>query len=309
MNVAAMDRLTSMEVFARVVEAESYTAAAERLGMSRAAVSKRVIQLEDRLGVRLLNRTTRRVMPTSAGLAYYDRCTRVLAEANEADDIVKRLRSEPSGTLRINAAQSFGTLHLGPAIAEFATAYPDIDVSLTLNDRFVNLIEEGSDVAIRIADRVPPALGAKRIAPIRIAVCASPGYLSREGEPSKPGDLASHRCLRYSYLSSGDNWHFIGPEGSQSVRIAGHFSANNGDVLRQAAIGGLGIAHLPTFIVSKELREGALVRVLAEYRVPELSLYAVFAGEGRPALPITLLLNFLEEKFGAAPYWDRDLPN
>lgn len=304
-----MDRLASMEVFARVVEAGSYTAAAERLGMSRAAVSKRVIQLEDRLGVRLLSRTTRRVMPTSAGLAYYDRCTRVLADANEADNIVRRLRSEPSGTLRINAAQSFGTLHLGPAIAEFAASYPDLRVSLTLNDRFVNLIEERSDVAIRIADRITTGLVTHRIAPIRIVVCASPAYLKRHGEPTQPADLADHRCLRYSYLSSGDQWRFVGPEGTQSIRISGIYSANNGDVLRQAALSGLGIVHLPTFIVSDDLRSGALVPLLAPYRLPELSLHAVHSAESEPSPPIALLIRFLEERFGPAPYWDEDLPS
>ena len=304
-----MDRLAGMEVFARVVEAESYTAAAERLGMSRAAVSKRVIQLEERLGVRLLNRTTRRVMPTSAGLAYYDRCTRVLADANEADNIVRRLRSEPSGTLRINAAQSFGTLHLGPAIAEFAAAYPDIRVSLSLNDRFVNLIEERSDIAIRITDRIASGLVTHRIAPIRVIVCASPSYIRRHGEPKQPADLSNHRCLRYSYLLSGDQWRFIGPDGAQSIKISGIYSANNGDVLRQAAVSGLGVAHLPTFIVSDDLRSGALVRLLAPYRLPELSLHAVHSGESGPSLPITLLIRFLEEKFGPAPYWDQDLPN
>jgi len=304
-----MDRLLCMRVFARVVEAESYTQAAEKLGMSRSAVSKRVSQLESELGVRLLNRTTRRVLPTEVGLAYYDRCMRILLEAREADQLVQRLSAAPQGSLTVNAPVSFGTLHLGSAIAEFAAQHHDLDLNIILTDRFTNLVEERYDVAIRVAKQIEPGLIAERISPVRIVLVASPSYLERVGVPVTPTDLANHNCLHYTYLASRDIWHFVGPDGGHRLRVSGGFASNNGDILHQAALGGLGIAHLPTFFVHRELESGELQLVLPDYRLPEYSLFAVYLPNRQPSAIVRLLVEYLRDRFGPEPFWDASQPN
>jgi len=302
-----MDKFHSMQIFARVVEAESYTEAAERLGMSRSAVSKRIMQLETELGVRLLNRTTRRVTPSEAGLVYYDRCMRILGEAAEADNLVRRLHSDQVRQLTINAPVSFGILHLGSAIAEFTSRHPELELSVSLSDRFTNLGEEGYDVAIRVAKQVEPGLIAERISPVRVVLVASPGYLERYGMPAVPEDLAGHSCLHYTYLASRDIWNFIGPDGAHTLRVAGRITANNGDILMDAALNGLGIAHLPTFFVYQELRAGRLRVVMPNYKIPEISLFAVYPPNRQSTGMVGLLVEHLREHFGPEPYWDRQL--
>jgi DNA-binding transcriptional LysR family regulator len=302
-----MDKFHSMQIFARVVEAESYTEAAEKLGMSRSAVSKRVRQLETALGARLFNRTTRRVIPTEAGLVYYDRCMRILVEAEEADQLVRRLHSDTGRSLTINAPVSFGIRHLGSAIAEFAGRYPDLELSVTLSDRFTNLSEEGYDVAIRVAKQVEPGLIAERIAPIRVVLAASPAYLERYGRPAAPQDLVGHSCLHYTYLASRDVWNFIGPDGAHTLRVTGRITANNGDVLMDAAINGLGIAHLPTFFVHRELQAGRLQIVMPDYKIPEISLFVVYPPNRQSTGMVGLLTEHLRDHFGPEPYWDRIL--
>ena len=299
-----MDRLTSMEIFARVVEAESFTAAAQRLGLPRAAVSKRVQQLEADLGTRLLNRTTRQVLPTEIGRAFYERCLRVLNEAADAENFVRQLHSEPKGLLRINAPQSFGTLHLAPALAKFAAAYPDLGISVTLNDRTVSLFEEDFDVALRVARSVPPNLIGHRIAPIRIVLIASPDYLKRRGRPLHPTDLAHHTCLQYSYLATGNSWLLRGADGEHRVPVESPFQANSGDMLLEAAVAGLGITIVPNFIAWCDIATGRLEPVLTDYASPDLSLFAVYAAEQQPSAKIRLLVEFLSERFGPEPYWD-----
>ncbi len=300
-----MDRLQSMGVFARVVEAASFSAAARQLGLSRAAVSKRIIQLEADLGVRLLNRTTRRVLPTEIGRAYYDACIRTLAAAGEADTLVRQLHAEPRGTLRISAPHSFGTLHLGRAIAAFAAEYPDLGISLTLNDRIVSLSDENFDVALRICRGVSPNLVARELAPIRIVPCAAPGYLARHGTPRVPADLARHTCLHYTHMASGNLWPFRDAEGEHTVRIDSPYSADNGDVLLQAAVAGLGITSLPTFITWRALIDGAVEPVLPHLTVPPLTLFAVHERQPIPSAKVRLLIEFLAAHFGATPYWDK----
>jgi DNA-binding transcriptional LysR family regulator len=302
-----MDKFHSMQIFARVVEAESYSEAAEKLGISRSAVSKRVMQLEAALGVRLLNRTTRRVIPTEAGLVYYDRCRRILAEADEADQLVQRLHSDTGRSLTINAPVSFGIRHLGSAIAEFAGHHPDLELSVTLSDRFTNLSEEGYDVAIRVAKQVASGLIAERIAPIRVVLAAAPAYLERYGMPATPKDLVGHSCLHYSYLASRDVWNFIGPDGAHTLRVAGRITANNGDVLMEAALQGLGIAHLPTFFIHHELQAGRLQLVMPDYKIPEISLFAVYPPNRQSTGMVGLLTEHLRDHFGPEPYWDRAL--
>jgi len=302
-----MDMFHSMQIFAGIVETESYTETAEKLGLSRSAVSKRVMQLEMELDAKLLNRTTRRVVPTEAGLVYYDRCRRILTEVDDAGQLVQRLHSDAGRSLTVNAPVSFGTRHLGSAIAGFAAGHPDLELSVSLSDRFANLNEEGHDVALRVAKQVEPGLIAERIAPIRVVLTASPAYLERRGMPNEPSDLAAHSCLHYTYLASRDLWTFIGPDGAHTLRVAGRITANNGDILMDAALNGLGIAHLPTFFVHRELQAGRLRIVMPEYKIPESSLFAVYPPNRQSTGMVGLLVEHLREHFGPEPYWDRQL--
>jgi len=300
-----MDKFQSMQIFARVVETESYTEAADKLGLSRSAVSKRVMQLERELGAKLLNRTTRRVVPTEAGLVYYDRCMRILAEVEAANQLVQRLHSDAGRTLTVNAPVSFGIRHFGSAIADFAARHPDLELSVNLSDRFANLGEEGHDVAIRIAKQIEPGLIAERIAPVRVVLAASPAYLEQYGMPTEPNDLTAHSCFHYSYLASRDLWNFIGPDGTHTLRVSGRITTNNGDILMDAALKGLGIAHLPTFLIYRELAAGRLRLVMPEYKIPERSLFAVYPPTRQSTGMVGLLVEHLRDHFGPEPYWDR----
>lgn len=297
-----MDRLSAMEVFTNVVEFEGFSAAASHLGISRASVSKQVIQLEESLGARLLNRTTRRVSVTEVGEAYYERCKRVLAEVEEADLLVEQLHSEPRGTLKVSAPMSFGVAHLGPAVSDFLSEYRELSISLTLNDRFTDLIEEGFDIAIRIAQSADSSLIARRLSGVRCVMTATPEYLERKGVPTKPQDLSGHQCLSYSYLASGLEWPIFGPNGATSVKVSGPLKANNGEVLLQAARQNLGIAFLPNFLVREDIQAGVLVPVLEQYRLPELSVYAVSPPNRFPSRKVQAFIAFLAERFETADF-------
>ncbi len=297
-----MDRLSAMEVFTNVVEFEGFSAAASHLGISRASVSKQVIQLEESLGASLLNRTTRRVSVTEVGEAYYERCKRVLAEVEEADLLVEQLHSEPRGTLKVSAPMSFGVAHLGPAVSDFLSEYRELSISLTLNDRFTDLIEEGFDIAIRIAQSADSSLIARRLSGVRCVMTATPEYLERKGVPTKPQDLSGHQCLSYSYLASGLEWPIFGPNGATSVKVSGPLKANNGEVLLQAARQNLGVAFLPNFLVREDIQAGVLVPVLEQYRLPELSVYAVSPPNRFPARKVQAFIAFLAERFETADF-------
>ena len=297
-----MDRLSAMEVFTNVVEFEGFSAAASHLGISRASVSKQVIQLEESLGARLLNRTTRRVSVTEVGEAYYERCKRVLAEVEEADLLVEQLHSEPRGTLKVSAPMSFGVAHLGPAVSDFLSEYRELSISLTLNDRFTDLIEEGFDIAIRIAQSADSSLIARRLSGVRCVMTATPEYLERKGVPTKPQDLSGHQCLSYSYLASGLEWSIFGPNGATSVKVSGPLKTNNGEVLLQAARQNLGVAFLPNFLVREDIQAGVLVPVLEQYRLPELSIYAVSPPNRFPARKVQAFIAFLAERFETADF-------
>jgi DNA-binding transcriptional LysR family regulator len=233
-----MNKFESISAFTMVVDHGGFAAAGRVLGVSRSAVSKAVSQLEDSLGAQLLNRSTRQVSPTEMGIAYYDRCVTILAELEEADLAVSRLQEEPRGTLRINAPMAFGTLHLGSAIAAFMARYPDIRIQLTLNDRYIDPIEEGFDVTVRIGDLTDSSLIARKIAPARRVICAAPSYLAAHGTPASPRDLRFHRCMHYGYLATGNHWRFSGPDGDHLVPVDGILCSNNGQVLRDGAVGG-----------------------------------------------------------------------
>ena len=303
-----MQDLGAMALFARVVEAGSFTGAAAQLGLSKSAVSKQVSRLEDRLGARLMNRTTRRLSLTEAGQAFYEGCQKVVAEAEAAAQAVTHLAAAPRGVLRVNAPMSFGVLHVAPALPALLEACPELSLDLTLNDRRVDLVEEGYDLAIRIGALGDSSLIARRLAPSHRVLCAAPTYLAKRGRPEAPEDLAAHECLVYSYQAAGQAWHLSGPAGEKRVKIAGRLKVNNGDALLAAALTGLGIAFLPGFIAGDALRAGRLEQLLPEWRdAEETKVYAVYPAGRQVAPKVRAFIDFLAVRFGDPPYWDQGL--
>ena len=300
-----MDKLAAMTAFAKVVALGSYAEAGRHLGLTRSTVSKAVMELEQVLGARLLDRTTRRVSPTEAGRAYYERCLDILASVEETELQVSRLHEEPRGVLRINAPVSFGALYLGEAIAAFMGAYGELRIELTLNDRFIDPIEEGVDVTIRIGALADSSLIARKLAPARRVLAAAPGYLRRHGTPRSPEDLIEHRCLNYGHTTTLPKWQLVVGGELVSVPIASPLCCNNGDVLRVAALQGQGIALLPTFLVGRDLAAGKLRLVLGEYAPTALGIYALYAPNRYLAAKTRVLIDFLVARFGDEPDWDR----
>lgn len=293
-----MDALAGMAVFARVIEANGFTAAARGLGISKAAVSKQVARLEDRLGVRLLNRSTRRLGLTEAGRDYYERARRILAEVEEAEQSAASRQANPRGQLRVNAPVTFGQSHLAPLLPGFMRRYPQVHVDLVLNDRFVDLIEEGFDVAVRVAELPSSSLIARRLCDAPQVAAAAPTYLKARGTPAHPSDLARHDCLLYSYLATGEEWRFIEAGKAFGVRVSGPLRANNGDVLRHAAIAGLGIVYAPEFVIAAPLASGELVKLLEDWRAPDAGVHAVYS-PGRPlGAKLRVFVDYLAETLG-----------
>ncbi|GAC1549164.1 MAG: LysR family transcriptional regulator [Beijerinckiaceae bacterium] len=290
--------------FTRVVELESFTRAARRLGISKSMVSRRVGRLEARLGTRLLVRSTRGLTPTEAGRAFAERAGRNLADLEEAQAAVSEGEREPSGLLRIAAPLSFGIMHLAPALAAFQERYPRIAIDVGFSDRFVDLIEDGFDLAVRIGVLKDSSLVGRRLSPIRALVAASPDYLEKHGRPETPPDLLRHRCLSYSGISADEQWRFRVGQRWVTIKPSGPFRADNGEVLRDAAAAGLGITALPSFILSPALEGGALEPLLTDFALPERGLYVLRHGGPEPPLRLRLLIDFLSERFGAEPYWD-----
>lgn len=302
--MAGSDPLEGMSVYAAVVDAGTFTGAARQLRISKGAVSQQVQKLEDRLGVRLLNRTTRRLSLTDEGRAFYDHCRRILDEARDAVDALDSLGTGPRGRLRVNAPMSFGIMHLGPAVADFMAAYPEIEIDLELNDRQLDVVEEGFDMAIRIARLPDSSLIARRLAPCRRIVMASPAYWDRMGRPRHPNDLKNHDALIYDYLSDPDTWTFKGPEGRISVTVSGRMRANNGEVLLAAAKRGLGVDFAPTFFCCGEIQSGELEVVLSDYEDDPISVYAVYPHKRHLSPRVRAFVDFLADRFGENPYWD-----
>ena len=299
-----MDNLTAMKVFTKVVETDSFSAAATVLGISTSGVSKGVARLEDRLGARLLDRTTRRQHLTEVGSAYYKRCTRILADVEEAELAVSQLHGEPRGKLRVNGSLAFSSIHVAPAIPAFMERYPDIVVEIILNDRFIDLIEEGFDVAIRIANIADTSLVARRLAPNRRVVCAAPEYWRRHGRPALPRDLIRHNCLSYTYQVTPNDWPFRWGGRARSVPVVGNFATNNGDCLRETALSGLGVALIPTFLAGEDVRAGRLETVLQEYEETDTTIYAVYPHGRHLSAKVRAFVDFLAERFSPGPYWD-----
>jgi DNA-binding transcriptional LysR family regulator len=293
-----MDRLTEMEAFATVVDQGGFTDAAKKLGISKSAVSKHVSSLEARLGARLLNRTTRRVSPTEIGLAYYDRARRVLNDAGEADALVTAMQSAPSGTLRVSIATDFGVNHISPILGRFLRQYPDITVNMELNNRYVELISEGFDMAIRVGELEDSSLRARKICETNQRMIGSPAYFQTYGKPKRIDDLNDHKLLHYSNSSSSNVWKITAPSGEQrQVRTSGSLTVNDGQSLLNAAIGGLGIAYLPSFLYAEAMREGLLEDAIPDLPVEVLGIYAVYP-PGRFIQPkVRSFIDFLVEQF------------
>jgi DNA-binding transcriptional LysR family regulator len=299
-----MDKINVMQAFAAVVQEGSFSKAAERLNLSPQLVSKYVSQLEHHLQTRLLNRTTRRVSTTEAGLAYFERCLQVLIDIEEMENSLGALHQQPSGTLRISAPMSFGMHHLSKALVDFQKQYPLVEVDLQLTDRKIDIVEEGIDMALRIGELKSSSLIAKKIAPIRLVICASPDYLTSNGTPNNPGDLADHCFLRYSYTDNNAIFSQFNLKASE-IKFKSHFVANNGDVLVNAAIQGGGITIQPTFITGKPLSEGKLTTILQEYEPASLGLYVVYAHRHHLASKVRCFIDFISDYFGTPPYWDQ----
>ncbi len=300
-----MDKFAALRAYVTVVDEEGFAAAGRLLGLSRSAVNRLVIALEDELGVQLLNRTTRQVAPTAAGLAFVDRAKAILDALDAAEREVGAAQTAAVGQLRVNAPMSFGTLHLGPAIADFMADHPELRIELALNDRFVDIIEEGYDLAIRIAEPdEETTLVDFRLSEIRRVLCASPGFLERHGEPGHPDALKRLPCLNYGHLPNQQRWRLDGPDGRIDVGIGTVLCSNNGEALRDAAVKGLGVALLPTFIVGPALQVGELVTVLHDYRPPTLMLTIIYPPSRHLAAKIRLFTDFLIARFGDRPIWD-----
>lgn len=300
-----MDKLEAMTAFSKVVSLGSFAEAARSLGLTRSAVSKAVMELEQLLGARLLDRTTRRVSPTEAGRAYYERCVGILSAIEETELQVSRLHEEPRGVLKVNAPMSFGITYLGSAIGDFMNTYPDLKVELTLNDRFIDPLEEGVDVTIRIAEPTDSSLIARKLAPARLAMVATPAYLAAHGEPKTADDLASHRCLTYGHSTSMQRLRLSDMNGqSIFVPVSSFLCSNNGDVLRRAALCGIGITLLPTFLVGPDIKAGRLQVILPDLAPSPLMIYALYAPNRYLAAKTRLLIDFLVARFGNTPLWD-----
>ncbi|WP_114418921.1 LysR family transcriptional regulator [Marinospirillum perlucidum] len=300
-----MDRIQAMRSFICIVNEGSFTQASERLDLSPQLVSKYVSQLEEHLGVRLLNRTTRRLHLTEAGEGYYPRAKQLLNELDDLENQLTDLQTETRGRLRISAPVSFAIRHLAPLVSAFQKQHPAVSIDLQLNDRKVDLVEEGFDLALRIGHLQSSSLIAKRLAPVRLALCASPEYLDTQGRPQEPADLNQHRYLRYSYMNlSREDSLYPWLQGRHEDR-QGEVTSNNGDVLIEAALAGAGIALQPTFIAGQALQEGRLERVLPEYEPASMGLYAVYAHRNLLAGKIRQFIDFMEGYFGDPPYWDR----
>ncbi|WP_051244446.1 LysR family transcriptional regulator [Thalassobaculum salexigens] len=293
-----IDHLTAMAVFARVAESGGFSRAAESLGISKSAVSKQVSRLEDRFGTRLLNRTTRRISLTEAGERVLEHSRRAIAEFEAAEAEVGAQRDTPSGLLRVSAGVSFGQTELAPELARFLDGCPDLSIDLVLNDRRVDLVEEGYDVALRIGELEDSSMMARRLGSVRSLTAAAPSYLARRGRPQTPADLSAHDCLGYSYLNGGGLWAFEGPPGQIRHKFKPRLMSNNGTALAAAAEQGLGVVQMPAFIIGDAVRAGRLEEILVEFRKPDVGIYAIYPA-GRPlAAKVRAFIDFSVSVFG-----------
>ncbi len=298
-----MDKLGDLEVFAQVVSAGSLSAAGRELGLSPAVVSKRLRRLEDRIGTRLIQRTTRQISLTEAGQGYYERVIAILAGLDEAEAFVTRRSQQARGILKVSAPTTFGRMHIAPHLKTFMGANPDLAVNLVISDRLVDIVAEGFDIAIRVAALPDSSLVARRLAPVRRILCATPSYLEAHGVPQTLDDLEKHNCLP---PHNNDPWNLHGPDGSFQYRATGRLATNSSEVVRECVISGLGIALRSTWDIFEELQSGKLVRVLPQIEGSrDVAIYAVYASRHFLPTKIRVFVDYLSELFGPRPYWEK----
>lgn len=299
-----MDKFQEMRVFSAVVDAGSFISAATALSVSKAAVSRYVSDLEQRLGVRLLHRTTRKLSLTEEGEVFYARCREILSSIEESEAEISMRAGSASGLLKVSVPLSFGVKHLARLWAGFMAAHPQVALDVNLSDRLVDLVDDGFDLAIRIARLADSSLISRRIATTRLVLCASPDYLRRRGSPAQLADLREHDVIAYTLLAMGDQWSFEGPEGPVSVKIVPRLRSNNGDACVGAALNGAGIILQPTFLVGEHLAAGALVELLPGLRSADLGIFAVYPTRKFVAPKVRLFIDHLSQTFADAPWAD-----
>ncbi len=299
-----MGQLEDMNMFIRVVDAGGISRAAEQLGLAKSAVSRRLVDLESRLGVRLINRTTRTSSLTEIGRTYYERAIKVVDDVSELNAITADSSTSLQGTINLAAPLSFGLSHLSSAIDSFVKQHPELTINIDFSDRQVDLVEEGLDLAFRIGELKDSSLIARKISPIKLILCASPDYLKEHGTPETPDDLKNHKLLHYN-ISGTSTWKLSDEKGKQySINVSAKIIANNGNFLRDMAIAGHGIVSSPTFISWKAIATGDLVPVLSDYKLPQPNAYAVYPQTRYLSQRTRMLIDFLVERFGDNPYWD-----
>lgn len=303
-----MDRFENMETFVRVVEAGSISGAADRAGIAKSAVSRRLKELEEHLGVQLFRRTTRQMNLTDTGRAYYHQCVRILQDVLEAELATSQAHGTLKGSLKVALPSTFGLMHMGPAISEFLSEHPQVEFELDFNDRSVDLLQEGFDLAIRIAKLPDSSLIARRLAPVNHVLCASPAYLDKHGVPQALEDLANHQCLVYSLIRDSEHWIFNSLHGeAEKIKIRPYLKASSGEFLRCAAVDGLGIIQLPSFIVFEEIKRGALIPLLTEHMRSDVNTYAIYPQTRHLSQRVRVFVDFLVKRFEGVPYWDQCL--
>jgi DNA-binding transcriptional LysR family regulator len=299
-----------MLLFVRTVDHGGFSAAARSLELTPSAVSKQVRRLEDRLGVRLLNRSTRRVTFTAEGRAFYERAARIATDISELEEFATAMGEQVRGTLRVTATVAFAKARLLPLFPEFLRAHPDLDLELEVTDRSVDLIEEKVDVAIRFTEQISDtSLIARKIASNRRVICASPAYLDTKGVPEQPEDLLRYNCLRLSTVSSWNDWEFQSATGKKTLQVKGDFQANSADAIYHAVLAGLGIARLSTYLVGEDLRAGRLVNILPEHRHETSDILAVYPDRRNLSPKVRAFIDFLVDHFGPVPPWEQNLRN
>ncbi len=301
-----MESMNAIPIFIAVVEEGSFAGAARRIGVTKSAISKRISQLETHLGVQLLHRSTRKLSLSEAGEQYLTHAIQSLAAAQDAEDAVAQLQGVPQGRLRINTPMSFGRLHVAPLIPEFLATYPGVGVDMVMDDRVVDMVEGGFDLAIRVRTLEDSALIARKLAPCHNLLCAAPSYLDKCGMPQNLDDLLDHNCLQYAYASTTHIWQFIQNGGETvSLETKGNYQVNNSEALREALVAGVGIARLPTFIAAEEITAGRLEALLPQYKLPSQTIYAVFPERRHLPAKVRVFVDFLVAKLGGDhPYWE-----
>ncbi|ARU59178.1 LysR family transcriptional regulator [Oleiphilus messinensis] len=303
-----MDSFGAYPVFVTVIEMGGFSPAAIKLGISKSAVSKRITQLEEHLGVKLLHRTTRKLSLTEAGEYFYHHARIASQAAQDAEDAVAQLQGDPQGRLRISIPMSFGRMYIAPIVPEFLRRYPKISLELVLDDKFTDLIGDGFDLAVRLGDLKDSSLVAKKLTYLRNILCASPEYLSANGIPVRLEDLKQHNCLAFSYSQDVREWYFSKNNVTRAIEISGNYQVNNSEALREAMIQGVGIGRLPSFVANPEIKAGRLVSLFDEYEMPGKSMYAVYSQRQFLPAKVRVFINFMAENFGEAiPFWDKNM--